>query len=138
MAQSVHFATVHRVGNKSLIVFFQMPGYITGTTLVWTKKVASKSQREATSAHRRRAAARGLVRLEVQALRKDVELVRTVVETLRGEPEKAKALRSALEKALVNPAEMTAFDIFGSDLPDEAFAGVFDQPRERDWRKLKL
>jgi hypothetical protein len=39
---------------------------------------------------------------------------------------------------LVNPAEMTAFDIFGSDLPDEAFAAVFDQPRERDWRKLKL
>jgi hypothetical protein len=100
--------------------------------------VASKSQRKATSAHRRRAAARGLVRLEVQAPRKDVELVRTVVATLRGEPGKAKALRSALEKALVNPAEMTAFDIFGSDLPDEAFAGVFEQPRERDWRKLKL
>jgi hypothetical protein len=88
--------------------------------------VASRSQRKATSAHRRRAAARGLVRLEVQAPRKDVELVRTVVETLRGEPEKAKVLRSTLEKALVNPGEMTAFDIFGSDLPDEAFAGVFD------------
>jgi hypothetical protein len=100
--------------------------------------VASKSQRRATSAHRRRAAARGLVRLEVQTPRKDVELFRRVVETLRGEPEKAKALRTTLEKALVNPAEMTAFDIFGSDLPDEAFAGVFDQPRERDWRKLKL
>jgi hypothetical protein len=23
----------------------------------------------------------------------------------------------------------TAFDVFGSDLPDEAFEGVFDQPR---------
>lgn len=102
------------------------------------RQVASKSQRKATSAHRRRAAARGLVRLEVQAPRKDVELVRTVVETLRGEPEKAEALRSTLEKALVNPGEMTAFDIFGSDLPDEAFAGVFDRPHERDWRKLKL
>jgi hypothetical protein len=90
------------------------------------RQVASRSQRKATSAHRRRAAARGLVRLEVQAPRKDVELVRTVVETLRGEPEKAKVLRSTLEKALVNPGEMTAFDIFGSDLPDEAFAGVFD------------
>jgi hypothetical protein len=32
----------------------------------------------------------------------------------------------------------TAFDVFGSDLPDEAFAGVFDQPRERDWRKGSL
>jgi len=73
--------------------------------------VASKSQRKATSAHRRRAAARGLVRLEVQAPRKDVEPVRTVVKTLRGEPEKAKALRSAPEEALVNLTEMTAFDI---------------------------
>jgi hypothetical protein len=52
-----------------------------------------------------------------------------VVEALRGEHEKAKALRSALEKALVNPAEMTAFDIFGSDLPDEAFA---QRPRYTD------
>jgi hypothetical protein len=25
---------------------------------------------------------------------------------------------------------MTAFDVFGSELPDEAFAGVFDQPRQ--------
>jgi putative addiction module CopG family antidote len=24
----------------------------------------------------------------------------------------------------------TAFDVFGSDLPDETFAGVFDQPRQ--------
>jgi hypothetical protein len=100
--------------------------------------MASKSQRKATSAHRRRAAARGLVRLEVQTPRRDVELVRTLVETLRGEPEKAGTLRSALEKALINPAEITAFDIFGSDLPDETFAGVFDHPRERDWRKLRL
>jgi hypothetical protein len=138
MAQSVHLASVHKVGNDSLIVFFEMSGYITGTISAGQRQVASKSQRKATSAHRRRAAARGLVRLEVQAPIRDVELVRRVVETLRGEPEKAKALRSALEKALVNTAEMTAFDIFGSDLPDEAFAGVFDQPRERDWRKLKL
>jgi hypothetical protein len=104
----------------------------------WCGQMASESQRKATSAHRRRAAARGLVRLEVQAPRKDVELVRMLVGTLRGEHGKANALRSALEKALVNPAEMTAFDIFGSALPDEAFAGVFDQPRERDWWKLKL
>ena len=100
--------------------------------------MANKSQRSATSAHRRRAAARGLIRLEVQTPKQDIELVRAVVETLRGEPEKAKALRSTLEKALIDPAVETAFDIFGSDLSDEAFAGVFDQPREREWRKLKL
>ena len=61
----------------------------------------------------------GLVGLEVQAPGKeDVELVRTVVETPRSEPEKAKGLRSTLEKALFNPAEMTAFGIFGSGLSD--------------------
>jgi hypothetical protein len=100
--------------------------------------VANKSQRLATRTHRRRAAARGLVRLEVQTPRQDIELVRAVVETLRGEPEKAKVLRSTLEQALIDPAVETAFDIFGSDLPDETFAGVFERPRERGWRKLKL
>jgi hypothetical protein len=32
----------------------------------------------------------------------------------------------------------TAFDIFASDLPDETFEGLFDQPRQRDWRKVEL
>jgi hypothetical protein len=31
MAQSVHFATVHKVENDSLIVFSELSGYITGT-----------------------------------------------------------------------------------------------------------
>ena len=99
--------------------------------------MVSKSQRNATSAHRRRAAARGLVRVEIQALRKDADLIRALAEALRDQPEKAKELRAALERALM-PELMTAFDVFGSDLPDEAFAGVFEQPRERDWRKLSL
>ncbi|HEX9904168.1 MAG TPA: hypothetical protein VGA77_04315 [Propylenella sp.] len=100
--------------------------------------MASKSQKRATNAHRRRAAARGLVRVEVQAARRDAGLIRALAETLRREPEKAKVLRSTLEKAFVDPAVETAFDVFGSDLPDEAFDGVFDQPRPRDWRKLDL
>ncbi len=29
-------------------------------------------------------------------------------------------------------------DIFGSDLPDEAFADVFDQPRQRGLRQVDL
>jgi len=99
--------------------------------------MTSTSQREATSAHRRRAAARGLVRVEVQAARSDAGLIRALAETLRGRSEKARTLRSALERAL-GPEVETAFDIFGSDLPDEAFAGVFDQPRPRDWRKVDL
>ena len=91
--------------------------------------VASKSQKKATNTHRRRAVARGLVRLEVQAARNDASLIRAVAETLRSKSGKAEALRSTLEKALVNPEVKTAFDVFGSDLPDETFAGIFDQPR---------
>ncbi len=78
--------------------------------------MASKSQRKATRTHRRRAAARGL----------------------RGGAEKAEALRSTLAKAVMNPEMGTAFDIFGSELPDEVFTGVFDQPRQRGWRRVDL
>lgn len=39
---------------------------------------------------------------------------------------------------LIDPDIETAFDVFGSDLPDDAFAGVFDQPREKDWREVEL
>jgi hypothetical protein len=28
--------------------------------------------------------------------------------------------------------------IFGSELPEEAFAGVFEQPRQRNWREVDL
>ena len=102
--------------------------------------MASKSQRKATRAHRHRAAARGLVRVEVQSPKRDAGLIRAVAETLRGKPEKAQALRSTLARALDHPeAKMkTAFDIFGSELPDEVFAGVFDQPRQRGWREIDL
>jgi hypothetical protein len=100
--------------------------------------VASKSQRKATRTHRRRAIARGLVRVEVQAPKKDAGLIRALAETLRGKTKEAEALRSTLTKAVM-PAELkTAFDIFGSELPDDAFAGVFDQPRQRSWREIDL
>jgi len=100
--------------------------------------VATTSQIKATGAHRRRSAARGLVRVEVQAARGDAGLIRAVAATLRGKQDSAEALRSTLEKALADPEIRTAFDVFGSDLPDEAFAGVFDQPRHRDWREIEL
>jgi hypothetical protein len=102
--------------------------------------VATKSQLKATRTHRRRAAARGLLRVEIQAIKKDADLIRALAETLRGEAAKAEALRAALVRAL-NPPEAearTAFDVFGSDLPDEAFEGVFDQPRQRNWREVDL
>lgn len=100
--------------------------------------MASKSQRKATRTHRRRAAARGLVRVEVQAPKKDAGLIRALAETLRGKTEAAEALRSALAKAVMPPELSTAFDIFGSELPDDAFENVFDQPRQRSWRKVDL
>lgn len=100
--------------------------------------MATKSQRKATRTHRRRAAARGLVRVEVQAAKKDAGLIRALAETLRDKPEQAAALRSTLATALLNPDVKTAFDVFGSALPDDVFDGVFDQPRPDGWREVDL
>lgn len=100
--------------------------------------MSSRSQRKATSTHRRRAAARGLVRVEVQAARSDAGLIRALAETLRGQPQKAQAVRSKLEQVLIHPEVKTAFDVFGSNLPDEVFAGIFEQPRLRGWRPIDL
>ena len=47
--------------------------------------MASKAQQKATKTHRRRAAARGLVRLEVQAPKRDADLIRALAATLRDE-----------------------------------------------------
>jgi hypothetical protein len=76
--------------------------------------------------------------MEIQARRSDVGLIRTVAATLRGAPDKAKVLRSTLERALANPNIKSAFDVFGSDLPDEVFDGVFDQRLEGGWRPVDL
>jgi hypothetical protein len=100
--------------------------------------MATPSQKKASTTHRRRAFARGLVRVEVQAVKGDTGLIRALAETLRGDSARAKTLRSALEQALIDPQVKTAFDLFGSDLPDEAFAGVFDQPRQKSWRQVDL
>jgi hypothetical protein len=100
--------------------------------------MATPSQKKASNAHRRRGLARGLVRVEVKADKADAGLLRTLAETLRGDPDRARSLRSVLEQALIDPQVKTAFDLFGSDLPDEAFAGVFDQPRQKDWREIDL
>ena len=100
--------------------------------------MSTKAQRKATRAHRRRAAARGLVRVEVQAPAGDAALIKSVAATLRGPSQRAAALRSALTKSLSGTQVKSAFDIFGSDLSDEVFEGVFDQPRPRQWRDVEL
>ena len=100
--------------------------------------MASKSQRKATRTHRRRAAARGVVRVEVQAPKRDVGLIRALAETLRGSDNKAQSVRSVLGRALALTELNTAFDVFGSELSDEVFAGVFDRPRQTGWREVDL
>lgn len=67
----------------------------------------------------------------------DVDVIQAVTKTRRGKAEKAEALRSTLKQALMHPEVKTAFDIFGSELPDEAFAGVFER-REWNWREVDL
>lgn len=88
--------------------------------------------------HRRRAAARGLTRLEVQTPRRDANLIRALAAALRSGSKEADAVRSTLTDALFRHDVQTAFDIFGSDLSDEVFAGVFEQPRQRRWREIEL
>jgi hypothetical protein len=100
--------------------------------------VATTSQKKASAEHRRRATARGLVRMEVQAAKGDMGLFRALAETLRGEPERANTLRAVLAQALIDPEVKSAFDVFGSDIPDEAFAGIFDRPRQKGWREVAL
>ena len=100
--------------------------------------MSTSSQRKASAAHRRRAAASGLVRVEVQAARGDAGLIREIAETLRRDSDQSESLRSALRKALIDPQVKTAFDVFGSDLADEAFAGVFDEAREEGWRESEV
>ncbi|HKN08914.1 MAG TPA: hypothetical protein VJ376_05465 [Pseudomonadota bacterium] len=78
------------------------------------------------------------MRVEVQAPKKDAGLIRALAETLRGKPEEAESLRSTLAKALTHPRVKTAFDVFGSELPDQAFADLFEHSRQRDWRNVDL
>jgi hypothetical protein len=109
---------------------YRHPNYVTGD--ITGNGMSRKAQRRATRRHRRRAAARGLTRVEIQVAQKDVALIRAVGKMLRGDAEKAKALRSSLATTLGDPEVQTAFDVFGSELADETFAGIFDQPRVGD------
>jgi hypothetical protein len=98
--------------------------------------MASKAQRKATKIHRRRGALARAARSS--GPQKGCQSNPGVAETLRDESVKVKVLRSTLVKALVHPEIRTAFDVFGSDLPNEVFAGVFEQPRQRQWREINL
>jgi len=69
----------------------------------------------------------------------DLALVQRVLEVLRGDDEEqADKLRRAISDALATPTAASVLDIFGSDLPEEAFEGVFPQRRAGDWREIDL
>jgi hypothetical protein len=100
--------------------------------------MVSPSQKKASTLHRSRLASRGLLRVEVQATKSDTRLIRALAEELRSESPRGKSLRSTLESALIESKTKSLLDIFGSDLPDDAFSGVFDQPRQSGWREVEL
>lgn len=100
--------------------------------------MASASRRRAVAAHRRPAASRTLVRVEIRTSKGDSGLIKALADALRREPNRARAIRSILERALIVRDSKTLFDVFGSHLPDTAISGVFDQPRQRRRRKVVL
>ncbi|RNJ49842.1 DUF7662 domain-containing protein [Methylocystis hirsuta] len=69
----------------------------------------------------------------------DLALVQRVLEVLRGDDEQqAQKLRRAIMAALATPKTESALDIFASDLPEDAFEGVFPNRREKGWREIDL
>lgn len=69
----------------------------------------------------------------------DLALVQRVLEVLRGEDEHhAQKLRRAIMAALATPKTESVLDIFASDLPEDAFEGVFPNRREKGWREIDL
>ncbi len=90
------------------------------------------AQQKALSAHRRRRRDGGMVRVEVQVPAIDAAILRDVAAVLRGNSDAAQAMRNQLRSVIAKPRVDSVFDIFGSDLPDAYFDGVFEQTRRGD------
>jgi len=73
-----------------------------------------------------------MVRVEVQVPAVDAPMLRDVAAVLRGRPDAAQAMRDQLRSAIPPSERMSVFDMFGSELPDEYFEGVFDSVRQKD------
>ena len=73
-----------------------------------------------------------MVRVEVQVPAIDAPIFRDLAAILRGQSDAAQAMRNQLRSVVAKPRADSVFDIFGSDLPDEYFEGVFNQIRQRD------
>jgi hypothetical protein len=92
----------------------------------------SNRQRKALNTNRSRSRNRGVVRVEVQVPAVDVQIVHDLAAILRGEPDVAQAMRVQLRSVVAKPRTASIFGIFGSDLPDAYFEGVFEQGCRRD------
>jgi hypothetical protein len=87
---------------------------------------------KALGAHRRRRRGGGMVRVEVQVPAIDAPILRDLAAILRGKSDVAQATRNQFRSVVAKPRADSVFDIFGSDLPDAYFDGVFEQRRQRD------
>lgn len=98
----------------------------------------SINQQKAVAAHRERRRSAGLVRVEVQAPAVDAPILRALAAALRDRRPDAARVREQLRALIARPLAVSALDVFGSDLPDDHFDGVFglarplDPPRDID------
>jgi hypothetical protein len=99
--------------------------------------MTAPAQLKATAVYRKRAAQRGLVRVDVQVPKQDRSLILELAERLRGDATFAAILRQAVDAASGRPMK-SGLDIFASDLPDAVFDDVFARPRERQSREVDL
>ena len=97
------------------------------------------SHRKATREHRRRSAARGLVRLEVQAHRSDVDLIRGMADVLRREGAEAETARERLREILPAKPERTLMDVFLAIAPPPDTDDIeFERDKDATWREIDL
>jgi hypothetical protein len=75
------------------------------------------------------AASARLIDVAITATPADGKLLAAAGVALLGNGQHADKVRIALANAVNTKPFETAFDFIGSDLPDEYFDGVFDQPR---------
>ena len=90
------------------------------------------AQRKALMDYRTRSRKAGLVRVEVQAPATDAPILRDLAAVLRGDADRARAVRDQLQSIINKSPATLALDIFGSDLTDAYFEGVFEQARRDD------
>lgn len=87
------------------------------------------SRRSALKTHRRQQAAKGFVRVEVQAPATDVALLREVAAELRSGTRRAAEVRSLLRRSL-RPRKSLR-ELIALDLPDDVLDRVLTRPKDR-------